>query len=618
MPAPRKLIALFLCLAASTTAYSQEEAAGELKLVTPDEAPPQPEVPIDQITDPSAVIPLPDGIPVQAEPGVLPAGPSQNATVNLIAALVKKGVLTQAEAVALIQQAELDAANAQAQAAAAMAPPLDPEGQRVTYIPEMVKRQMRDQIQQELMAQAREEQWGQNQAPDWTSRIIPFGDFRLRSESIFFNDGNNNLGEFTNFNAINTGAPFDASPTNPFFAPKHNVDQDRHRPRIRLRAGAEIMLGEGFSGGVRLATGESDSPVSPNQSLGGGGGNFSKYQIWLDRAFLAYDAGPGDGQELVFMGGRFDNPFLSSEVQFDDDLGFDGLAARAKVRMNDSVNFIGSIGAFPVFNTALNFASNNPSKFESDDKYLYGGQIGIDWKIDEDWSAKLAVGYYDYNNIEGRLSTPFVPLSSSDAGDTDATRPGFAQRGNTYFPIRNITPTAANNFGTTNQFQYYGLATPFRTLTVTGKVDYEGFDPIMISALAEVVKNVAYDQSALNANAVNNRGADPDGAGPLLGNYDGGDMAWYLGFKLGKPKLENWGDWVVNLGYRYVESDAVVDGLADSDFGGGGTNVKGIHLGTTFSLTPHVNAGLRWLSSDEIAGAPLKSDTLQIDLNAKF
>jgi hypothetical protein len=338
----------------------------------------------------------------------------------------------------------------------------------------------------------------------------------------------------------------------------------------------------------------------------------------LDRAFITYDAGPGDGEELLFMAGRFDNPFFNSEVIFDEDLGFDGLAVRANVKATDDLSIFGTTGLFPVFNTALNFASNQPSKFESTDKYLYASQIGINWKIDEDWTAKVAFGYYAFQNIEGELSSPFVPLNSSDAGDTDSTRPGFAQRGNTYFPIRNITPDPANNNGTINQFQYYGLATPFENFTFTAKIDYDGFDSIRFSALAEAVKNVAFDKSALDTNAVNNRGPDPDGAGPLLGNYDGGDMAYYTGFQIGKPQMELFGDWLVSIGYRYVESDSVVDGFADSDFGGGGTNVKGYHLGASLALSPKVRIGMRWMSSDEIAGAPLSSDTFQLDLNAKF
>ncbi len=573
-----------------------------------------PNVPLSELLPSKEVNALPDNI---ANETPIPAvSPSQNATINLISALVKKGVLTQAEAVALIQQAEQEAMIARSEAEVSAAPLIDPAGHRVTYIPDVVKNEMRDQIQQELMAQAREENWGGNKTPDWTSRLIPFGDIRLRSENLFFEDGNNNTGAFPNFAAINSGSPFDTTGT--VFSPQYNVDQDRYRPRLRARAGAEILLGDGFNAGLRVATGDSNSPTSPNQTLGGSEGNFSKYNLWLDRAFITYDAGPGDGEELLFMAGRFNNPFFNSEVIFDEDLGFDGLAVRANVKATDDFSIFGSMGLFPVFNTALNFASNQPSKFESTDKYLYATQLGINWKIDDDWTAKVAFAYYAFQDIEGKLSSPFVPLNSSDAGDTDSSRPGFAQRGNTYFPIRNITPDPANNNGTINQFQYYGLATPFENLTFTAKIDYDGFDSIRLSALTEVIKNVAFDQSALNTNAVNNRGPDPDGAGPLLGNYDGGDTAYYTGFQIGKPQMELFGDWLVSIGYRYVESDSVVDGFADSDFGGGGTNVKGYHLGASLALTPKVRIGMRWMSSDEIAGAPLSSDTFQLDLNAKF
>lgn len=594
-----QMLRLSLALTASCSTLGAQDAAA-----------PEPEL--------AAVIPLPT--PGEAPVGELLPSPSTNATVNLIAALVRKGVLTQAEALELIAQAEQDAVIAQAQLEAVAAPPIPADGgHSIPYVPAVVRQEIRDEIHQELMAQAREENWGATAAPDWTHRIIPFGDLRFRSENLYFDSGNDDTGAFPNFNAINTGLPFDTAGN--VFSPQYNVDQDRHRTRIRARAGAEILLGEGFNAGFRVATGESNSPTSTNQTLGSSGGNFSKYAIWLDRAFLSYDAGPGngDGEELTFLLGRFDNPFFSTEVQWDDDIGFDGLAARGRVRLQDDLHLFGTAGIFPVFNTSLNFASNQPAKFESEDKWLTGAQLGIDWKIDDKWSAKVGLSYYDFDKIEGRLSSPFVLLTASDAGDTDATRPGFAQRGNTYFPLRNITPTADNNFGTINQFQYYGLATPFRNVTLTGQVNYDGWDTYRLTALGEVTKNVAFDRTALNANAVNNRSPDPDGtSGPLLGNYEGGDVAWNLAIMFGRPKLESLGDWMLTAGYRYVESDSIVDGFTDSDFGGGGTNVQGFHIGGAYALSPHVRAGLRWMSSDEIAGAPLKADTLMIDLNAKF
>lgn len=572
----------------------------------------------DQL-DPTLDSPLATDLP--AEPAPPPAKPSTNVAVNLINLLVKKGTLTQAEAADLIAQAEADAATAQTAAARADVEALPPiptpeEETRITYIPQVVRDDMRDQIQQELMAQAREEKWGQNAAPDWTSKFRPFGDIRGRYESVFFGEGNADNGAFPNFNAINSGAPYDSRNVLNNFPPLRNVDQDRNRARIRVRVGTDIKLGDGFNGGLRIATGDNNSPVTLNQTLGGSGGNFSKYAIWLDRAFLSYDAGPGDGQELLFMAGRFDSPFFASEVQWDNDLGFDGLAARGKVKINDQVSTFFTAGYFPIYNTEFNFASNQPSKFESTDKWLSGAQIGIDWKIKDDLTAKVAIAYYDFDGIQGELSDPFVPLSAADSGSTDSKRGNFSQFGNTYMPLRNITPTAANDFGTTNQFQYYGLASEFRNLTITGKLEYDGFEPFRLTALAEVTKNIGFDRQEVAANAFSN--GRPGRTVGSLGEFEGGDMAWNVAFQFGNPALEKFGDWLGTFGYRYVESDAVVDGFTDSNFGGGGTNLQGFTLGGSLAITPAVRFGIRWLSSDEIDGPPLSTDTLQLDINAKF
>jgi hypothetical protein len=242
-------------------------------------------------------------------------------------------------------------------------------------------------------------------------------------------------------------------------------------------------------------------------------------------------------------------------------------------------------------------------------------QTGIDWKIKEDLTAKLAVAYYDFNGAEGEFSTPYTPLTAADGGDTDGTRPSFAQKGNTYMPLRVIIPDASNGFGTTNQFQYFGLATPFRNVTMTGRLDYDGYEPIRLSAVGELIKNVAFDEAALSANGVNNRG--PAGAkGP--GAFEGGDMAWFLNLIAGSAALDQRGNWNTFLGYRYVESDSVIDGFTDSDFGGGGTNMKGFTIGGNYAVSPSVRVGARWMSANEIAGPTLKSDVLQFDINAKF
>src|SRR4030095_3135450 len=127
---------------------------------------------------------------------------------------------------------------------------------------------------------------------------------------------------------------------------------------------------------------------------------------------------------------------------------------------------------------------------------------------------------------------------------------------------------------------------------------------------------LGFDRGAINRIAVNNRGSNSATGTP--GQFAGGDTAWIIGLGAGSAALEKRWDWQVGASYRYIESDAVVDGLTDSDFGNGGTNFEGYTLFGTLALSPRFAIGLKWYSADEIAGSPLKSDVLQIDLSGKF
>jgi hypothetical protein len=549
--------------------------------------------------------------------GVQSSSISTNFAVNLVQKLVQSGVLSQADGQELVRVAQVEAEMAQQHFASQSQAPVAPDGTvRVTYVPEVVKKQIRDEVRADVMAQAQMERWAApGLLPDWVNGVEPFGDVRLRYEYSRFPEGNDNTGAFPNFNSINTGSPFDVSGL--VFSPQYNVDQDRQRFRLRARIGAEFLLEESFSAGIRLATGESNSPTSPNQSLGASGGNFSKYAIWIDRAFIKYEIGGDPDRNVALLFGRFDNPFFNTDIIWDDDLGFDGLAFKGRYEIVKGVTPFVAGGFFPVYNTEFSYATNQPAKFESEDKWMWGAQIGIDWKITEDIKLKLAASYYDFHNIEGRLSTPYIPLSASDAGDTDATRPSFAQKGNTYRPLRNIIASPLNDYGTSMQYQYFGLASPYREVAYTGRLEIDTWEPYQIALIGEFVQNLDFDQDAIDAVAVNNRGVS-DFATGAIGRFEGGDTAWFAGVQIGKGKFEKRWDWNATAGYRYVESDAVVDAFADSDFGGGGTNMQGYVIGASVALSPSVRLGLRYMTADEIAGPPLKSDIIQIDLNAKF
>ena len=588
--------------------------------------------------------PTPDGLD---EPKPTSPTPTESVVVNLIQRLVQKGVLSQAEAADLIQQAERDAAVAKQNATVAAAVAADAalassQDVVVTHVPEPVKERMREEIKADLLAEAKAGKWGGlPAADDWTRKFRFNGDLRFRYEGTVFPEGNDNTGAFPDFNRINTGDPFDIAGTD--FSPQWNADEERHRFRIRARFGTEIDLGDGLTAGLRAATGNDSSPVSTNQTMGSSGGNFSKYSLWLDRAYLRYELDeetppalapvPSDPKNpvpqplpavardidssLALAVGRFDNPFFrTSEIMYDNDLGFDGFSLQARHEIAEGVTPFVNAGIFPIYNTDFNFATNNPDKFESTDKWLYGGQIGLDLRREKKIAAKFGVGYYQFDNVEGELSDPYLPLSTKDAGNTDATRPSYAQKGNTYMALRNIIPDPLNNYGTSMQYQYFGLASKFEVLDYNARIDLNYFEPFQISLLGEYSKNLAFDQADIETKAINNRG--PLAEGQTLGAFEGGDTAWNLALQIGSGTMQEGGDWYASFGYRYVESDAVVDAFADSDFGLGGTNVEGFTVGAGVAITPALQVSLRWMGAQEIAGPPFKSDVIMFDINAKF
>ena len=72
-------------------------------------------------------------------------------------------------------------------------------------------------------------------------------------------------------------------------------------------------------------------------------------------------------------------------------------------------------------------------------------------------------------------SAPCVANTASIPCDTDDTRPGSIQQGNTLFAIRDTSVATATESGTTTPvfYEYYGLASPFRELNFTARFDYK-------------------------------------------------------------------------------------------------------------------------------------------------
>jgi len=545
---------------------------------------------------------------------VAKAAPSSSVVINLIRLLVQQGVLTQDKADALIRQAEDEAAiAARGGQAAAIAPAPGTTNTpacvstsvRVPYIPEIVKRQIRDEVKQEVMQQARDEHWAAPDAmPEWAQRITLSGDFRMRNEWDLFDK--RNVSPFPNYDTLNSGSPYDLNNQTNVPLPILDTTEDRERQRVRFRLGLIADVDDGVSVGLRLATGNTVNPISTNQTLGN---TLADDTFDLDRAFLRYQP----ASWAVFWVGRMPDPWFATDLVWDEDLNFDGVAAQFSVPVTQTLSSFTTLGVFPIENTDFNFPDNSVTKSPSHDKWLYGAQTGAEWRPDHDYAFRFGVAYYAFQNVEGELSSPCYADTSSIPCSTDETRPGFQTQGNTLFAIRNLVSNSTNP----TQFQYYGLATGFHELNATGRFDYAGYDPVHVLVDLDFVTNLSFDRSAIAAkDPVNNRA--PTASTTVPGAWDGGANGFQARLTVGYPILRQRWDWSVYAGYKYLESDAVLDAFTDSDFHFGGTNAKGYFFGGGLGIARDVDVSARWYSTREITGAPYSADIVQVDLNGRF
>lgn len=537
--------------------------------------------------------------------------PSENATINLIRLLVEQGILKQDKADALIAQAQNEAAQAKqaaASTAVAAGPVAAPGDVRVQYVPAAVRDQIRDQVKAEVMATAKQENWAApNTFPDWASRISFDGDIRLRDESRYYSGSNSN--EIVDFAKLNNNGPYDVNPnSSTSLPPLLNTREDRTNLfRLRARLGMKAVISPEWTAGIRIGTGSDNNPVSTTQNLGGG---FAKKDIWLDQGYLNWK--PTD--ELTLTGGRFANPFMSTDMLYSNDLNFDGVAAIFDHKLNRDWGVFGTVGAFPVDYTNDTTTSNGFDKEESDNKWLYGAQLGAKWAINSNNRLKGALAYYRFDDIQGQRSSPCEPWAGAPGCDTDGTRAAFMQKGNSVFLLRDITPNPANPT-TTPQPQFVGLASEFNLLDLNLVWDADLPQDFKLRSQGNYIHNLGYDEGDMRKRAegqiVNNLNSS--------GEIESGANAWMVQFTLGNAlDLKKQGDWNLFAGYKYIQPDALPDGFNDSSFHLGGTNAKGYILGGNYGLAKNVYATGRWMSTEAVYGAPFDIDVLQLEINTRF
>lgn len=523
-------------------------------------------------------------------------------TLNLINVLVEQGVMTREKADAVVKAAEQKAAATVAEQAKQSAQ----NGQvvttgekgrvRVSFIPDSIKNEIREQIRQEVVAQAKTERWGEpNALPDWIDRIKWEGDIRLRSQSEMMDESNATAQVYRNVET--NRAPGDMTRAADFGTANNtgianaNTLNDRERLRLRLRLGMTAKVNNEVTAGVRMVTGSVTDRVSTNQNLGS---NFNKYALNLDRAYLKYEP----NEWLSISGGLIPNPWFGTDLVWDEDLNFEGVAATLGKRLGpDAFKPFATLGYFPL-------RTDNPPS--GDARWLAGLQGGFEWSLSSRSRLKFGAAYYQYKNIEGRAETNTAFFDSADYGQY-GYESALRQKGNTLFRTN-----ASGDAGAS----IWGLVSQFKPLNLTAVLDLAHMDPLHLVLTADYVKNLGFDKNEI----MQRTGL----TAAQLGS--GKDTGALLKLQYGYPRVVAPHDWNVSVAYRYLGSDAVLDAFADSDFGLGGTNNKGYILGFNYGIERNTTLGVRWLSSNSIdsmipnspSNRPYGLDLLQVDVSSRF
>lgn len=196
---------------------------------------------------------------------------------------------------------------------------------------------------------------------------------------------------------------------------------NRNRERVRARFHMNGRLSEEFSGGLSLATGSLDEPISTNQTLTG---FFNRKNLGIDKAWITYK--PKYAPFLKLDAGKFASPWYHTALSFDRDLNPEGFAETLSFDLNAPVlKNITAVGFQLPFNeTAV-----------GQDSFILGGQIQTHFRIHSRARLALYGAGINVNRTDpiaialanGTLR-PSLPNTNTYRYDTSGTVVGYASK----------------------------------------------------------------------------------------------------------------------------------------------------------------------------------------------
>lgn len=314
---------------------------------------------------------------------------------------------------------------------------------------------------------------------------------------------------------------------------------DRDRFRYRARLGLTAQVNDWIKAGFRLASG-TPNPTSTNQTLGSGN-DFDKEGIGIDLAYADIKLPFVEGLESHFLGGKIWNPFVwkvgRDFILWDNDVTPEGAAITLVTKPSETMSLFATGGGFIVDENA---AGSDPK--------VTALQLGSTGKLADAVSYGARVSGYDWRSLDADF----------------------------------VTRAALN--GTLGSAQNAGnLASAFdgeaRIGEISSYVTFSGISEWPISVYGTLAHNFTADADVIGGVAV---GAEND--------------AYGIGLELGDKAK-----WIkVGAMYAYVEANAVVSMVTDSDMFDNTTNRQGWLFYASRQLLENTDLNAELFSSEAI------------------
>jgi hypothetical protein len=275
----------------------------------------------------------------------------------------------------------------------------------------------------------------------------------------------------------------------------------RQRMRIRARLQMRGTIGNEFDWGLRLATGSFADNISTNQTLTD---FFNRKPFALDQAFLTYK--PRQLPGLRLQGGKFEIPWLFTEMTFDQDLTVDGFNEQYSRTFKKSafkdLTFVA--WQLPMLERNSAFVRNSngtlniiQSRLDGRDLALYGGQLRTRIEPSSKVALTLAAAdHYFYGTqfispvqvFGSTLTLPIVvtiPATATTPAQVVTTQVSIPRdllvAGNANLGLTNLSNNAVNSDGR--------LSSGFNLVDFFGRLDLKYNKRFPVSLLFDFVTN---------------------------------------------------------------------------------------------------------------------------------